>query len=84
MPKLSNYEDTVQDAEVEYELWEDNNGEWQARLKLSATGEDAVDVANKIAQAMRIVYKERPDHSKRCVCLLCTEWKVHNTKERLE
>jgi len=83
MPKLAAYDDLLADAQVTYELWEDAHGEWQATMKLSASGEDAIDVANKIARAMRLVAREKPDHARQCKCALCTEWKVENSKERL-
>jgi hypothetical protein len=83
MPRLAAFEDTIEDAEVEYDLYEDRNGEWRATMKVSARGEDMIDVANVIAKALRNISTTSPEHNTKCVCLLCSEWKLHNSKERL-
>lgn len=84
MPKLSEYSDRLDDCAVEYTLHESKSGSWHAELRITTAGEDAIEVANNIAKAMRQVARERPDHNVKCVCVLCTEWKMHNAKERLD
>ena len=83
MPKLANFEDTIENAEVDFDLYETKSGTWCATMKISARGDDAIEVANIIAKAMRNVSRTPPDHNRQCVCLLCSEWKLENSKERL-
>jgi hypothetical protein len=87
MPKLGNYNERIgkqgEYTQANYELWEGADGAWHGTFTLKAEGEDAIQVAHRIACALREVARTRPDHASRCECILCTEWKLHNTKERL-
>ena len=83
MPKLGAYDELEEGCNVSYELYETKGGTWRAKLVIDTDGEDAIEVANNIAKAMRVISKTSPDHAKQCECLLCTEWKLHNAKDRL-
>lgn len=84
MPKLGNFNKQYGKTRAKYEVWEDGHGKWHSTLKFTTHGEDALECANDMAAALRDISREPPEHSNKCECLLCTEWKIHNAEERLE
>ena len=87
MPKLSNFSKRYGKGEAgdhaANQVWEDSDGLWHGSMKFVTSGEDSLQCAHQMANAMRDMAKEEPDHSKQCECILCSEWKIHDAQRRL-